>query len=343
MPKPLPPAPKVLISIVGWNSKPYLWHCLTSVFQQTFRDFFVVFVDNASLDGSSDFVHKHFSAVAVLKNTHNTGFSRGHNQAILVQPATYVLVMNPDVILTERFLERLVAYADDHPRGGSFGGMLRQFHFRPEELNPIDYSGRLDSVGLAGYRSRRVIDRGHGQEDRGQFDHPEAVFGISGALALYRTQALADVRIRNEFFDETFFLYKEDVDLAWRLRLRQWESFFVPAATAYHHREARQTRSATYRAIVKNRQKKRQFINAYSYKNHLHLLVKNEFVRNIVKNFPFIFLYELRKFLYILFLEPKTLRSLLAFWKEFPGMLEKRKMIMRHRTAPPEALNQWFR
>lgn len=315
---------------------------LESLRKQTFRDFIVLFVDNASEDGSVQYIHEYFPTVSILKNTRNVGFARAHNQAMRIQPAPFVLVMNPDIILQPTYLETLLTDAEAHPRSGSFGGKLLRFQLPAGELSEAIYSDTLDSAGLRGFPSRRVIDRGSGEHDTGQYDRSESVFGISGALALYRRTALEDVRLVHEFFDEDFFLYKEDVDLSWRLQLRGWEAHYVPAAVAYHHREAQRATNDSPRSIVQNRRRKQQRINYYSYKNHLHTLVKNESLRTIVRHLVSITWDEVRKLAYLILLEPKTLRSVRDFWKEFPRMRKKREIILRQRTVTDDTIDRWF-
>ena len=85
-------------------------------------------------------------------------------------------------------------------------------------------------------RDRRVFDRGENERDEGQFDRDEEVFGVSGAALVARREALESVELDGQYLDESFHMYKEDVDLCWRLRLAGWECWYVAGAVAYHAR-----------------------------------------------------------------------------------------------------------
>src|SRR3989338_5706094 len=114
--------PKVSVQIVTWNSERSLFNCLESLGRQTFTDFSVLVIDNGSQDGSVRFVRSHYPTTAVLENFKNLGYAKANDQGIALAKAEYVLVMNPDVVVAETFLSRLVAFADRHPEGGSFTG-----------------------------------------------------------------------------------------------------------------------------------------------------------------------------------------------------------------------------
>ena len=104
----------------------------------------------------------------------------------------------------------------------------------------------IDSTGIVMLPSIRHLDRGAGELDRGQYDRDEDVFGASGAAALYRRSMLDDVRVDGEWFDEDFFAYREDADLAWRAQWRGWRCRYVAAATA-RARAARHAGAARHR------------------------------------------------------------------------------------------------
>lgn len=160
---------KVSVQIVTWNSLRYIFDCLESLMRQNFRDFSVLIIDNGSDDGTVQFVRSHYPTVSVLQNFKNLGFSRANNQGILLAKSQYVLVLNPDVILTDDFLQNLVAFADQQPKGGSFGGKILKLH--SEAINLDDQMGPreaiksdiIDAAGLEIFKSRRVINRGEGK------------------------------------------------------------------------------------------------------------------------------------------------------------------------------------
>ena len=336
--------PKVSVNIVTWNSLRYLPECFKSIFAQTYRDFSVLVLDNASADKSVEFLQQNYPEAKIIRNSRNLGFAGAHNQGIRFSQGEYVLVTNPDIIMAPDCLEKLVRELDARPGAASAGGKLLKIKAEASDL-PYVYGEKtnlIDSVGLAVSRSRQITDRGQGEMDDGQYGRTEEVFGISGALALYRRQALETVKIGDDYFDGSLFAYKEDADLAWRLRLAGWTSLYVPSAGAYHYRGVGPGKKSGLKDTIQKRRGRPQLIRYYSYKNHLALLAKNEFSVNFAKDFPFILWYELKKFLYILFLEPSTLRGLLDFLKELPKTRKKRKMIMAGAKIKPEEMRKWF-
>ena len=339
---------KVSVQIVTWNSARYIGDCLDALQRQTMTDFSVVVIDNGSRDGTVELVRSGYPTAAVLENFKNVGFARGNNQGIKMAKGEYVLVLNPDVIVTPTFLERIVAFADSQPQAASFGGKLLKLKSQSinevdgEELQEVIQSDIIDSTGLVIKRSRNVIDRGAGCQDTGQFDRSEEVFGISGACALYRRSMLTEVAIKNEYFDEDFFAYKEDIDLAWRLRLYGFLSFYVHDAVAYHHRGFAGGRS-TVRAVLKSRRLVSRFIRSLSLKNHHLLLCKNDQLVNVLLGLPWIGLQELRLFFYTLFFEPFQFKTIIVFIKQLPRTLIKRRVIMAHAVATARDIRRWFR
>jgi len=340
---------RVAINIVVWNSMKFLPQALKSIAGQTHRDFSVLIIDNASSDGTADYVRAEHPQVGYLRNFKNLGFARAHNQGIAHAAAhpdgddPLVLVTNPDIVLEPDFLERLVAALDRRPDAGSAGGkLLRIFERDAGGLKEQVRTTDLDSAGLRLMRSRRAVDRGSGSADDGRFDRPEEVFGLSGAAVLYRLSALRDAACGGEYFDEDFFAYKEDVDLAWRLRLKGRPALYVPSARAYHYRTAHGGEKATARQAAAGRRTRSKFVNFLSYRNHLLVLLKNEQSANFLRHFPFIFWYELRKFLYVLFREPSSLRAWPDLLRLLSKMRRKRRSIMRGAEVSAREMRRWF-
>jgi GT2 family glycosyltransferase len=209
---------KVAVNIVTFNSARDIAACLDSLRQQTFSDFGVHILDNASADNTLNVIEP-FDVDYLARSPVNTGFCRAHNELASRFPSEYVLFLNPDTVLRPSFIEELVRALDDRQDAASAGGKL------------IRMDGKtLDSTGIIMLREQRHLDRGADQPDTGQFDAPEDVFGPSGAAALYRRKALDEVAVNGQFFDEDFFAYREDADLAWRCRLAGWTSIYVPPA-----------------------------------------------------------------------------------------------------------------
>ncbi|NQU83481.1 MAG: glycosyltransferase family 2 protein [Parcubacteria group bacterium] len=318
----------------------YLPDALRSIFSQDYKNFKVLIIDNGSVDGTVEFLRSEYPQVLVLKNVKNLGFASAHNQGIKVSLnfcdrnqydfcKSYVLITNPDIVLASDFLEKIISRADQLEKSGSFGGKLLKIF---SENSPNFSEKIIDSTGLKILKTRRIVERGAGEKDEDQYKEEE-VFGVSGALALYRISALKDVVVQNEYFDSKYFAYKEDVDLAWRLRLFGWKSHYINNAIAHHHRGAYGSENRSVGIAIRERRAKNSLINYYSTSNHLFTILKNEFAANVFKNFPQIFFYEMSKFLYVLFLEPKTLGAYFKFFKHLPYALKWRKEIMARKRV----------
>lgn len=343
---------RVAITIVTWNSMKYLPEALASVAKQTFRNFVPLIIDNASTDGVVEFVRANHPEAVILKNAKNRGFAHAQNQGIAYAKDKlaregedlFVLVTNPDVILEPDYLERIVDQVERRPEVGSAGGKLLKVYERGEDvLREGVRSNRIDSAGLRVYKSRRVVERGAGEDEEPErYERTEEVFGISGALALYRLSALEDVAYLGECFDEDFFAYKEDVDLAWRLRLRGWIALYVPGARAYHYRTAHGTERASVAEFLRNRKSRSTAVKRFSYKNHLLMLVKNEYFANALIDMPRIGWYEFKKMAYLLCLEPATFAAFGSFLRSLPRTLEKRRVSMSRSTASARDIRKWF-
>jgi GT2 family glycosyltransferase len=207
---------------------------LASLAAQTLRPERVVVVDNASTDGSAGVIEDFGRTlpVEVQRFHENRGFAAAANDAIRRGRADWVLAVNPDCRLAPDYLSQLLAAVSPHERVGAATGLL--VRGEGEGLVP---TGRVDSSGIVVTASGRHLDRGAGRPIRPRLLRPAWVFGASGAAALYRREALEDVAYpAGEVFDENFFAYREDADLAWRLQRRTWRCLYWPPAQAWHQR-----------------------------------------------------------------------------------------------------------
>jgi GT2 family glycosyltransferase len=343
---------KVVISIVSWNHAKYLTDALNSVRAQTHPDVSVVVVDNASSDSTSELVQKNFPEVALLRNTRNLGFSRAHNQAIEYSRANhakdgddlFILVMNPDIILHEDFLARLLDRMAHRADVGSAGGkLLRVFEVMDGDMTGKEFSRTVDSTGIKIFKSRRAVDRDSGEEDSGGFQRTGEVFGVSGACALYRLRALIDAAPDSKYFDEDYFAYKEDVDLAWRLQLLGWKSLYVPDAVAFHYRYLATKEKSTWLSVLRGRKGRSRFLSQLSYRNHLMTLVKNEHLGNFLIHFPRIWFQETKKGVYLMLFEPAVFFGALpAIIGAIPKAIRKRRVNLGRARVAARDIRRWF-
>jgi GT2 family glycosyltransferase len=209
----------ISVVITNYNGRRYLPDCLSSLADQTYRDFETILVDNASTDGSVEFVEENYPMVRIIRNRENQGFAGGTNAGIRAARGEYVLTLNNDTRAEPGFIEHLWNAMDIDPAVGMCAAKM---------LFP---DGSINSTGICISRSGAAWDRGMYEPDHGQYDRPDEVFGPCAGAALYRQEMLEEVGL----FDEDFFCYMEDVDLAFRARLAGWACRYVPEARIYHH------------------------------------------------------------------------------------------------------------
>jgi GT2 family glycosyltransferase len=146
-----------------------------------------------------------------------------------------------------------------------------------------------------------------------------------------------------EIFDEDFFSYKEDVDLAFRLRSAGWAAYVLPDVRAWHDRTAAGPRELSDAAAADLRRSKSPLVRYHSYKNHLLTLLKNEHPINLARHWPWVVGYELKKLAYVLLRERDTLRALGELRQRLPAMRAKRAQVMAKWKVPPHELRRWFK
>jgi len=325
--------------IINFNGEKLLKTCLDSLLKVDFgpggKE--VIFLDNASSDGSVAYVLRHYPQVRVIANKENSGYAGGANQAVSVSKGDFILIMNPDIVFEPDYLKILVKRLEADQGIGAIIGKLRKYDFIHHKKTNF-----IDSAGLVMYRNRRCVDRGQGEEDHGQFDHAQEVFGITGACPLYRRMALEDCKIGGEYFDDSFFMYKEDVDIAWRMRLFGWKCFYEPAAVGYHGRGTGVVDRSTLWEVAKHRKGLSKFQKYYSYKNERLMRVKNELWGNVARDFLPIVWKELLMMGWMIFREPFLWKSLGGFLWQLPGAFWKRREIMKRRKATAQQMGKWF-
>ncbi|OHB21209.1 MAG: hypothetical protein A2666_00935 [Parcubacteria group bacterium RIFCSPHIGHO2_01_FULL_47_10b] len=349
--------PLVSITVLAYNSEKSLRDCLDAVFKQTHTHIEVLVIDNASTDRSADVVQHYFGTkLRIQRNPKNVGFAPGHNQGIAHAKGTYVLMLNQDLILEPRYIEYLVGQLEANPRIGAIMGKLISYNFTKPETQAARV---IDTTGFVIEPNRRILDRGQGEIDKGQYDHraQAEIFGVNGGAPIYRIAALEDVKtpifsnhgispytkLTTEILDEDFFAYVEDVDMSWRLRLRGWICVYDYRAEGYHDRSAsgggnRKTRHD----FVRFRRSLSPWRRTIGYRNQHLMFIKLNTFHSWRDRLSFISR-ELQLFLYILVFEQSTLRAWPAIIHLYPRMRRKRTYIMRHRKITPTALAPWFK
>ncbi|MEA1937284.1 MAG: glycosyltransferase family 2 protein, partial [Patescibacteria group bacterium] len=215
--------PKVAVIIINWNGKYLLEECLNSVENQDYNNYKIVFVDNGSEDGSVEFVKEKFPKIEIISLDKNTGFAKGNNigihKAFEDSEVEYIALLNNDAMTERSWLSEMVRIIRQDDKIGSVAPKILK-HWRRDEIDSIGIKIRFNGGG---------VNIGANEKDKKQYDNIEEVFGTTGCSCLYKRKMLEDIVMdNNNYFDNDFFAFCEDVDLAWRARLRGWKSFTSP-------------------------------------------------------------------------------------------------------------------
>lgn len=246
--------------------------------------------------------------MTVSTSEKNLGFAGGHQALFEDHNASFVLLVNDDVVLASDYIEHLLRELETRPRVGAVSGKL----VRPD--------GLIDSLGLVLHDSGRVSNIGEGDKDKG-VDGVEEVFGVAGTLPLLRREAVVQASHDGKLFDPALGTYKEDVELAFRFRTTDWKSMVIPEAVAVHHRTFRKSR--LHRGVSFS-------AASHSYRNHAWNLLTfyswGEFFRVAWALVPF----ELAKLGFFLSTNPRVIFwSIMTTWEHRKTLLAKRRHFLK--------------
>lgn len=306
--------PLVSLVIPSWNGRERLLKCLDSVQRQTYRNFVIIVVVNGSRDGTVEALTS-WSCLRFVVNEENRGFATAANQGIRISEGKYIVLLNDDAFPNSEWLEALVATAEDNQHIGSCASLM-VFDQWPDVVQ---------SAGIAMDRAAIAWDRLRGHPV-GKAREGCEVFGASAGAALYRRAMLEEIGL----FDERFFAYLEDVDLAWRAQVAGWRCQYVPQAIVRHQTSA----SFGEDSPLKKRLKAR---------NKVWMVAKNALAIDL----PLILLYDWLAVLYTLLLDKdphpllgrlEGLRGMRPFLKDRrPG----RPQILDPLVPPWQVLQRW--
>lgn len=324
----------------GKATAKYLPYFLPSLKEQSFADFSIFAIDNTEEEKNEnrDFIKSNFSDIEFEWVGNNIGFARAYNRMInkaIKDGAEYFLAINPDMIFDEEMIGRLMDEIKKDEKIGAVAPKILRWDFsqlsiKKEEIERSK-TDVIDSCGIFITKEHRFSDCDQGKVDDGRMEVKE-VFGFSGAAVLFNLKALEDVAYdkqsnppnpllergqSKEFFDELMFMYKEDCDLSYRLRLAGWKIKLAPSAVAYHHR-AVSPKGESNLKIALNRFRKNKQNKKWSFLNHwimfskfknLHYSWKVDFATAFYqfKKITFILLFE--QYLFLEFLKLQKLKN----------------------------------
>ncbi len=241
------------IIIVNYNVEYFLEQCLHSVYRSGQKLSMEVFVvDNQSVDGSVDMVKKKFPQVKLIVNEQNLGFSKANNQAIRESSGRYVLLLNPDTVVEDDTLPRVVDFMDKHPGAGALGVKMLdgQGRFLPESKRglPTPSVAFCKIFGLSTLFPRsKTFSKYHlGYLDKEKTHEVEV---LAGAFMLLRKEALE----KTGLLDEDFFMYGEDIDLSYRITKAGYKNYYYPGTRIIHYKgESTKKSSVNYVLVFYN-------------------------------------------------------------------------------------------
>ncbi len=347
--RPAPEAPRLAVCVVTHDSRADLPGCLAAVAALTTRPLELVVVDCASRDGTLETAANgvwrapsgvRFEAVAL---TENRGFAGGMNEAIARTTAPWVLSLNPDARPAPDYAERLIARAGDGARRGLAVGAVTG---RLVRLGPARGPGEppgatgsagqgprlLDACGMRLALTWRHLDRGSGLPDEGQYPVAERVFGATGAASLFAREALEDVAVGGEVFDAAFHSFREDAELAFRLRERGWEVLYEPGARCRHRRFNLPGRRRAMPASV----------NLHSLKNRYLLRAYHQTGWNFVWTLPATLFRDLLALGHVVVRERASRGADRRRWAHRREIHARRRAIQGRRTVPAQRIDRWF-
>lgn len=354
---------KVTINLVVLNGERYIRYCLDSILSQTYPHELIEIniLDNGSTDKTKSLIRDFelrissfgFAKFTLHESKVNFGMWPGQEELLKHSNGAYVLAMAVDVILDKNFIKNAVEIMDANYKIGALEAKIYKY-----DLTPGGYSltTTIDTCGFKIDKARRVTNIGHGDEDidvasktrDGKFDlnKQQEIFGVEGACPFFRRDAIEDIRIDGEFCDHDYFWYGDDLDIAWRLNLFGWKQIFAPSVVAWHDRQTTKGLKKNWydyvlRVPVRHQIpiKKRRL----DWRNTRFTIVKNDYIINILKDFPKIFMREVMVLGYTALFEPQVFKEYPKFLRMLPRMLRKRRMVMRKAKVSASSINRWFK
>lgn len=309
--------PRFSIIIVSWNALHHLKTFLPSVAATNYNDYEIILADNASTDGSAEWVERNYPQVKIATFDKNYGYCGGNNRAVPHADGDILIFLNNDVEVEPKWLRPLAGMFDQNPKIAAAQPKIRSY----KEPDYFEYAGAaggyLDKYGFPFCRGR-LFDTI--EEDYGQYDKPGPILWASGAALAIRKELFEELK----GFDEDFEFHMEEIDLCWQLWNRGYEVHYCPQSVVYHLGGG-SLPSDSPRKLY------------YNYRNNLKLLWKNYSDRSLVVRFPVRLLLDIIAAMHMLFTNGwSSFKSIIMahkdFWLSVKQTHNKRKALLRKRV-----------
>ncbi len=209
--------PLVSIIIVNWNAEKYLKKCIDSLFEQTYKNFEIIVVDNASTDNSVEFIEKNYPQVHLIKNKKNLGFAEGNNIGITHSKGEHVALFNPDAVAEKNWLEKLIFELENSKKvGGTVGKMMYLSNEFGKDAVFCTWS-KINPYSAIPYNF-------YDNEPKSKVDY------LSGAAMVVKKEIIKKIGM----LDPGYFLYWEETDWCARMIRAGYDLIYVPTAVAWH-------------------------------------------------------------------------------------------------------------
>lgn len=263
--------PLVSVVIVGYSAKHFLPECLGSLTKGVYKNIEVLYVDNGSTDGTSEYIKKHFPKTTLLENSKNLGFSPAHEGILERINGDAVLLLNTDTILDKNLLNELVMALYEKK---DIGAVQPKIVMYPEK-------DKIDAIGSFFLMNGLLYHFGYEKDQNlGIYNKPMEIFSTKGAIMLIKKEVLDKVSFpkydnrKASIFDQDYFTVFEDTDLSMRIWLAGYKILYVPTARAYH------IGGGTVKKMMKS------FVLFHGEKNRLATYLKNLSPKYLVKVLP---------------------------------------------------------
>lgn len=233
------------IIIVNWNGEKLLKECLDSLINSTYKDFKIYMVDNGSSDNSIQIIEEYITSnklcMEIIKLNKNTGFAYANNIAIdkaINDESKYIITLNNDIEVKEDMLENLKVHIENNTNIDVFQLMMINYFER----------NKIDAAGLTFDENYFVMPLGYNSDVDTINNLPIEIQGACAGAAVYSKEALKDIKEKSmDYFSSDFFAYFEDVDLALRLKAKDYKTHLVKNAIVYHMHSATGNKSSAFK------------------------------------------------------------------------------------------------
>ena len=302
---------KASIIVLNYNGKRYIKDCLDSVLKQSYPNYEIIVVDNNSSDNSISIIEK-YSKAKLIKNKENFGFSKGNNIGIKSANGDYIILLNMDTVVNRDWLKELIKIAETENNIGICQSKILLF----DDRSRINTTGNIIHYLGFGYCGEC------GKKDY-QMDVREITYA-SGASMLIKKHILDKIG----YFDESLFMYQEDLDFGWRARLFGYKIVLAPKSIVYHKYKVDKNKNKMY----------------YAERNRLIVLLKNYSFKSLLLISPALILNEVGIFFYFIkeMIPHKKINSYFSILMNSSRIMKDRRYIQKNRIVSDKELFKHF-